>query len=70
MSKHHDHWKRSLAKTVTYRLIIVVMIFSVSYFVTHKTSEALTITGWNTVLATIVYYYHERIWSRIRWGRK
>lgn len=67
--KHHDHWKRSLIKTVTYRVAIVVVVFIIAYFVTHKTSEALKITGWNAVLATIIYYLHERIWSRITWGR-
>ena len=67
--QHHDHWKRSLVKTLTYRLIIVVMVFIISYLVTHKTKDALTITGWNAVLATIIYYWHERIWSRIHWGR-
>lgn len=67
--RHHDAWKRSLAKTITYRIIIVVMVFIISYFVTHDTNSALLITGWNAVLATIIYYFHERAWSRIRWGR-
>jgi uncharacterized membrane protein len=67
--KHHDHWRRSLAKTLTYRLVIIVMIFIVSIFITHNTRQALEITGWNTILATIIYYLHERVWSRIRWGR-
>jgi len=66
--QHHDHWKRSLVKTLTYRIVIVIMVYIVSYYVTHKASEALTITGWNAVLATIIYYWHERIWSRIHWG--
>ncbi len=67
--KHHDHWKRSLIKTITYRVVIVVMVFIISYCVTHEPSQALQITGWNALFATIVYYLHERIWSRIRWGR-
>jgi len=67
--RHHDHWRRSLVKTLTYRVVIVIAVFITSYYVTHKTSEALTITGWNAVTATIIYYFHERLWSRIRWGR-
>jgi len=66
---HHDHWKRSLAKTLTYRVVIVVMVYIVSYYITHKPGEALAITTWNGILATIIYYGHERIWSRIKWGR-
>ena len=67
--KHHDHWKRSLVKTITYRAVIVVMVFIISYFITGKTSQAIAITSWNAVLATIIYYFHERVWSRIHWGR-
>jgi uncharacterized membrane protein len=67
--KHHDHWKRSFVKTVTYRIVIVIVVFIIALFVTHKTSSALTITGWNAVLATAIYYFHERLWSRITWGR-
>lgn len=66
---HHDHWKRSLAKTLTYRVVIVFMVYIVSYYITGKSSEALAITTWNAILATIIYYGHERAWSRIRWGR-
>jgi uncharacterized membrane protein len=66
---HHDAWKRSLAKTITYRVIIVIMVFFIGLFITHDTKSALQITGWNAVLATVIYYFHERIWSRIRWGR-
>jgi len=69
IKQHHDHWRRSLVKTVTYRIIIVITVFTTSYLVTHKTSEALQITGWNAVTATIIYYFHERAWSRIKWGR-
>ncbi len=69
MKRHHDHWKRSLVKTVTYRIVIMIVVFVTSYAVTHKTTDALVITGWNALLATIIYYWHERIWSRIHWGR-
>jgi uncharacterized membrane protein len=67
--RHHDHWKRSFVKTITYRLVIVILVYIVSYYVTHQSKEALAITGWNALLATIIYYIHERIWSRIHWGR-
>lgn len=67
--KHHEHWRRSLAKTLTYRIVIVLMIYIVTSLVTGNTKQALEITGWNTVLATVIYYLHERIWSKINWGR-
>jgi len=67
--KHHEHWRRSLAKTLTYRIVIVLMIYIVTSIVTGNSRQALEITGWNTVLATVIYYLHERIWSKINWGR-
>ncbi|MGZ6005417.1 MAG: DUF2061 domain-containing protein [Candidatus Saccharimonadales bacterium] len=67
--KHHDHWRRSLAKTLTYRIVILVMMMVITITVTHSKKQALEITGWNAVLATIIYYFHERMWSRIKWGR-
>jgi uncharacterized membrane protein len=67
--RHRDHWRRSLVKTITYRIIIVITIYAISLFITDSARQALAITGWNAILATIIYYAHERIWSRIRWGK-
>lgn len=67
--KHHDHWRRSVVKTLSYRLVIIIVVYLTSYLITHKHNEALAITAWNTATATVIYYIHERVWSRIKWGR-
>jgi uncharacterized membrane protein len=67
--KHHDKWQRSLVKTLTYRIAIIVMMLVVSFAITRNWRSTLEITGWNTLLATTLYYLHERFWSRINWGR-
>jgi uncharacterized membrane protein len=69
IAKHHDHWKRSLMKTLSYRIILIVLTFGISLETTHKVDQAIKITTANTVIATIVYYLHERFWSRVKWGR-
>ena len=61
---------RSIVKAVTYRLVIIVSIFTISYLTTHRLNDALSITGITTITGTILYYLHERIWDRIGWGRK
>jgi len=61
---------RTIVKTVTYRIVIVVSIFTITLFTTHRIDDAISITGITAVTGTILYYLHERVWGRITWGRK
>jgi uncharacterized membrane protein len=67
--KHHEHSYRSLAKTLSYRLIISVELFAVTYVLTGSFDSALQLTGWTAVISTVIYYLHERVWAHISWGR-
>ena len=60
--------KRSLAKLLSWRLIGIIFFPTISYIITGD----LVMTGWLTgvfVSMTGVYYIHERIWDKIKWGR-
>ena len=60
--------KRSLAKLLSWRAIGLIVWPIVSYIITGD----LVMTGWLTgvfVSMTGVYYIHERIWDKIKWGR-
>ncbi|MCC7289582.1 DUF2061 domain-containing protein [bacterium] len=67
--KHHEHSYRSLAKTLSYRAIISVELFAVTYLITRDTGKALELTLDTAVISTIIYYLHERVWAHISWGR-
>jgi|WetSurMetagenome_2_1015567.scaffolds.fasta_scaffold39648_2 uncharacterized membrane protein len=69
---NHDRekWSRSLVKTLSYRVIILIMDFSVIYWLTGKTEVALGFTVTSNIYTILAYYLHERIWSRIKWGIK
>lgn len=67
--KHHEHSYRSLAKTFTYRVIISLELFIVTYFVTGSMDNAVQLTGWAAVISTVIYYLHERVWAHVAWGR-
>jgi len=56
--------RRSLAKTITYRIICVVMLLLVSWFVTHNLYETLGITIIFQAIQTVLYYLHERAWAK------
>jgi uncharacterized membrane protein len=61
---------RSLVKSFTYRVFGTLTSFAVVYVITGKGSLATLIAFWETVVKVGVYYWHERVWNRIKWGRK
>ena len=62
--------KRSLAKAVTYRIVIIILDFTVIYFLTGRVDVALGFMVISNVYTTAAYFVHERIWNRIKWGIK
>ena len=67
--KRHEHAYRSLAKTITYRITITIVVFFTTLIVTGKSGDALKVTGITAIISSIVYYVHERVWAHIAWGR-
>lgn len=60
---------RSFVKSVTYRVFGTLTSWAVVYVITGKGSLATLIAFWETVVKVGVYYWHERIWNKIHWGR-
>jgi len=61
--------KRTLARSITYRLSAWMLTILLSYMYTGNLSES---TGFSTFLHLILsldYYIHERIWMKISWGK-
>ena len=61
---------RSLFKTITYRFLIVVSTFIVTYLLTGHLELSLTITIGANIINTVLYFIHERVWNQIGWGKK
>jgi len=61
--------KRSLAKSITYRLLAIVALLTVTLFITKNLSASLLITIGFQAIMTLVYFLHERVWDRIKWGK-
>lgn len=70
MTKFFEHHKRSLAKTVTYRILIVISTFIVTFLITGRLDLTLGITVVANIINTLLYYIHERAWNNIHWGKK
>lgn len=61
--------QRSFIKSLSYRIFGTLTSFAVVYVITGKGSLATLIAFWETVVKVGVYYYHERVWDKVSWGR-
>jgi len=61
---------RSLAKAVSWRFFGNLISFIIIFELTHDGKLALAASGIELVVKIILYYYHERVWNKIKWGRK
>ena len=61
---------RSLIKTITWRITGSSATFIISYAISGNLGIAGTIAVIQLTANTILYFIHERIWNRIRWGTK
>ena len=60
---------RSLVKTITWRLTGSGSTFLISWIITGSVAIAGTILGIHFFINTLLYYIHERLWNKIRWGK-
>lgn len=61
---------RSLAKTITWRMIATGVTLAVAYLLLGKWTESIYIAVLANGLKALFYYFHERGWNLIRWGMK
>ncbi|GAB4509941.1 MAG: hypothetical protein Tsb0020_26750 [Haliangiales bacterium] len=61
--------KRSLAKTLSWRLIATLITMGVAFAVSGEVSFAAAIAGLDTTIKFGAYFIHERLWLRLRFGR-
>jgi uncharacterized membrane protein len=68
---HHaeETLRRSVVKTISYRVVILVLDFGAIYLFTGQLKVALGFMVVSNIYTTIGYFIHERIWDRIKWGK-
>lgn len=69
LSKRNESKRRSLAKTISWRVIGTLDTFILSWIITGSGHLAAAIGGTEVVTKMLLYYLHERVWNRIRWRR-
>jgi len=63
-----DQKLRSIVKAISWRISGTIDTFVLSFLITGKLSYAYTISLMEFITKIVLYYFHERIWSLIKWG--
>jgi uncharacterized membrane protein len=61
--------RRSLAKSLSWRLLALIITSSVAFAMTRKLTFAAEIGAIDTIIKLFVYFTHERLWNKIDYGR-
>jgi len=62
--------KRSIVKSLSWRVCALLITMVVSLIITQRLAVALTIGGVDCLFKLLVYYGHERLWNRLSFGRQ
>ena len=60
---------RSIAKATSWRVIGTLDTLLISYLLTGKVALAASIASIDFVTKMFLYFFHERIWNNINWGK-
>ncbi|MCT7523230.1 DUF2061 domain-containing protein [Aliarcobacter cryaerophilus] len=64
----HEKPYRSVVKTISWRTVGTLDTIIVSYFVTGNLVMAASIGSIEVITKMILYYFHERVWNRLKFG--
>ncbi len=70
MANAVDNRLRSWVKSITWRVIGIVILGALVWLFTRDWQETTLITITFHAIRLVLYYYHERAWERIDWGRR
>ncbi|MCD6367548.1 MAG: DUF2061 domain-containing protein [Candidatus Aenigmarchaeota archaeon] len=65
-----DSRKRSIAKTISWRAFIILVDTIILFFITGSMAISGSVAVGLNMLKTLMYYFHERFWENLEWGRK
>ena len=68
-SKWLEKSMRSLGKVVTWRISVTITNFLGGWLASGNPWVGLGVVCFTLVVNSILYYFHERAWNRIDWGK-
>lgn len=69
MTTTSESKRRSLVKAMSWRIIAILILGTISYIFTGNWEDTSLITIAYSLVQVFIYFLHERLWERIRWGK-
>lgn len=70
MANGTESHKRSIAKSVTWRVIAVAVTMLISYIWLGDWGSSIALSLIANAIKAVLYYLHERGWNRLDFGRE
>ena len=64
-----DTKKRTIAKTMTWRITASLSTFLIAWVLTGDLLIGVSIGSIEAIAKIFLYYFHERTWSNVHWGK-
>lgn len=64
-----ENLKRTLLKTISWRVVGTLATVVISYVITGTLALAFSIGAVELVSKMALYFFHERAWNTIKWGK-
>ena len=61
--------RRSLVKSITWRIICIVVSVVTAFIFTSRLDIAAAIGTVYNAVTMVLYYFHERAWNKIHWAK-
>lgn len=66
----HESHARTIVKSLSWRFVALIMTASIAWGITRRIELAASIGLADTLVKLVVYYLHERLWLKVRFGRE
>ncbi len=67
--KSRESPTRSFVKALSWRAFGTFDTILISWLISGRWDVAFTIGSFELLTKTVLYYFHERLWNVIKWGR-
>lgn len=65
-----DQNRRSVAKAISWRVTGTIDTFLLSWLISGEVKLAGAIAGTEVLTKVFLFYLHERLWNRVKWGKQ
>ncbi|SFS54050.1 DUF2061 domain-containing protein [Lutibacter maritimus] len=68
--KSSENATRSIVKAISWRMVGTIDTIVISFFITGEIKMALSIGMVEVITKMVLYFFHERVWNLVKWGKK